>query len=118
LAGEEVAIALFGVAAILYIAYTMNKERKMSQEILVEMKGKFFPKLLENLRTIGTDLEAGAGIGSIFFSNALDEGLSKNMLWQFGIRFLKLNRRLNELRKSLGIYDKNPIKGRGTDWIE
>lgn len=93
-----------------------RSEQKIMQEYLVEMKEKFFPKLVENLKRILDDLEVETGTELTPYSKVLDEGLIKTLIWQFGIRFLKLNGRLKKLRKNLGMYEeKMAISSRGED---
>lgn len=93
-----------------------RNERKIAQEYLTEMKKRFFPKLLVNLKTILNNLEMGEGTELMFYGKALDEGLSKTLLWQFGSRFLKLNDRLKDLRENLGVYEEKLVSfSRGED---
>ena len=84
-------------------------ERKIAQEYLAEMKKSFFPKLLVNLKTILNNLEMGEGTELMFYGKILNEGLSKTLLWQFELRFLKLSDRLKDLSKNLGVYEKKIV---------
>ena len=104
MAGEEFAVVLLAAAVALSFFYAKNKEQDISREYLAEMKEKFFPELLENLKAIANSLETGSRLAA--YSKVLDEKLSKTLLWQFEIRFPKLNKRLKELQKNLSAYDE------------
>ena len=106
MAGEDTAIALFGIAMLLYGIYSRTRESESERQLLVEMKKKLFPRLLEDLRSLVNDLEEEIDNGFMFHINGFDEDLSRVLLLQLGMRFPKLDERLHDLRKSIKVYDE------------
>lgn len=100
------AIALLGIAMLLYGFYFMTRESESERQLLAEMKEKLFPGLLEDLSGLVDDLEAEIDNGFMSPINGFDEDLSRVLLLQLGIRFPKLDERLHDLRKSIKAYDE------------